>query len=124
MNEYKITDKMHSWQKTYPVWVSALSVIVLLIIWELICRAGIVSPLFLPSPTGILSALADMVAGGEIAVSLAASMYRIVLGFVLGSVIGLAVGLLYHAAKRTRHTWFWLFIVSFFGKIIHSFMHM
>lgn len=93
MNEYKITDKMHSWQKTYPVWVSALSVIVLLIIWELICRAGIVSPLFLPSPTGILSALADMVAGGEIAVSLAASMYRIVLGFVLGSVIGLAVGL-------------------------------
>ena len=93
MNEYKITDKMHSWQKTYPVWVSALSVIVLLIIWELICRAGIVSPLFLPSPTGILSALADMVAGGEIAVSLAASMYRIILGFVLGSVIGLAVGL-------------------------------
>lgn len=93
MNEYKITDKMHSWQKTYPVWVSALSVIVLLIIWELICRAGIVSPLFLPSPTGILSALADMVAGGEIAASLAASMYRIILGFVLGSVIGLAVGL-------------------------------
>ena len=93
MNEYKITDKMHSWQKTYPVWVSALSVIVLLIIWELICRAGIVSPLFLPSPTGILSALAAMVAGGEIAASLAASMYRIVLGFVLGSVIGLAVGL-------------------------------
>ena len=64
MNEYKITDKMHSWQKTYPVWVSALSVIVLLIIWELICRAGIVSPLFLPSPTGILIALAAMVAGG------------------------------------------------------------
>lgn len=75
MNEYKITDKMHSWQKTYPVWVSVLSVIVLLIIWELICRAGIVSPLFLPSPTGILSALAAMVAGGEIAASLAASMY-------------------------------------------------
>ena len=93
MNEYKITDKMHSWQKTYPVWVSALSVIVLLIIWELICRAGIVSPLFLPSPTGILSALASMVAGGEIAASLAASMYRILLGFVLGSVIGLVVGL-------------------------------
>lgn len=93
MNEYKIADKMHSWQKTYPVWVSALSVIVLLIIWELICRAGIVSPLFLPSPTGILSALAAMVAGGEITASLAASMYRIVLGFVLGSVIGLAVGL-------------------------------
>ena len=93
MNEFKVTDKMRSWQKTYPVWVSAVSVAVLLVIWEVICRSGVVSALFLPSPTGILSALVDMLAGGEIATSLAASLYRIVLGFVLGSVIGLAVGL-------------------------------
>ena len=93
MNEFKITDKMHSWQKTYPAWVSVASVIVLLIIWELICRSGVVSSLFLPSPTDILSALWLMLTGGEISTSLAASMYRIVLGFVLGSVIGLAVGL-------------------------------
>ncbi len=93
MNEFKVTDKMRSWQKTYPVWVSGVSVAVLLVIWEVICRSGVVSALFLPSPTGILSALVDMLAGGEIATSLAASLYRIVLGFVLGSVIGLAVGL-------------------------------
>ena len=93
MNEFKITDKMHSWQKTYPAWVSVASVIVLLVIWELICRSGVVSSLFLPSPTDILSALWLMLTGGEISTSLAASMYRIALGFVLGSVIGLAVGL-------------------------------
>ena len=37
MNEYKITDKMHSWQKTYPVWVSALSVIVLALFRRCFC---------------------------------------------------------------------------------------
>lgn len=93
MNEYKITNKMHSWQKSYPAWVSAAAVAALLIIWELICRIGIVSPLFLPSPSDIVSALLDMLTGGEIAASLAASLYRIIAGFVIGSAIGLAVGL-------------------------------
>lgn len=93
MAEYKVKDKMQSWQKSYPAWVSGISAAVLLILWEVICRSGVVSALFLPSPTGIIAALMDMLTGGEIAASLAASMYRIVLGFVLGSVIGLAVGL-------------------------------
>lgn len=93
MAEYKVKDKMQSWQKSYPAWVSGISAVVLLVLWEVICRSGVVSALFLPSPTGIIAALMDMLTGGEIAASLAASMYRIVLGFVLGSVIGLAVGL-------------------------------
>lgn len=93
MAEYKVKDKMQSWQKSYPAWVSGISAMVLLVIWEVICRSGVVSALFLPSPTGIIAALVDMLTGGEIATSLAASMYRIVLGFALGSVIGLTVGL-------------------------------
>lgn len=93
MAEYKVKDKMQSWQKSYPAWVSGISAMVLLVIWEVICRSGVVSALFLPSPTGIIAALVDMLTGGEIATSLAASMYRIVLGFTLGSVIGLTVGL-------------------------------
>lgn len=93
MAEYKVKDKMQSWQKSYPAWVSGISAVVLLVIWEVICRSGVVSALFLPSPTGIIAALVDMLTGGEIATSLAASMYRIVLGFALGSVIGLTVGL-------------------------------
>lgn len=93
MAEYKVKDKMQSWQKSYPAWVSGISAVVLLVLWEVICRSGVISALFLPSPTGIIAALMDMLTGGEIAASLAASMYRIVLGFVLGSVIGLAVGL-------------------------------
>ena len=93
MNEYKVVSRMTSWQKSYPNWVSIVSILCLLAIWELICQNGIVSSLFLPAPTAIISALLQMIADGEIGVSLAASLYRILAGFFIGSLVGLAVGL-------------------------------
>lgn len=93
-HEYLVRNRMTHWQKSYPDWVSVLSIICLLIIWEIICKSGIVSSLFLPAPTQIISSLIEMLLDGEIGVSLAASLYRILAGFALGSLIGLAVGLL------------------------------
>ncbi len=93
MNEYKVVSRMTSWQKSYPNWVSIVSILCLLAIWELICQSGVVSSLFLPSPTSIIIALLQMIADGEIGVSLAASLYRILAGFFIGSLVGLAVGL-------------------------------
>ena len=93
MNEYKVVSRMTNWQKSYPNWVSIVSILCLLAIWELICQSGVVSSLFLPAPTAIISALLQMIADGEIGVSLAASLYRILAGFFIGSFIGLAVGL-------------------------------
>ena len=93
MNEYKVVSRMTSWQKSYPNWVSIVSILCLLAIWELICQSGVVSSLFLHAPTAIISALLQMIADGEIGVSLAASLYRILAGFFIGSLVGLAVGL-------------------------------
>ena len=93
MNEYKVVSRMTNWQKSYPNWVSIVSILCLLAIWELICQSGVVSSLFLPAPTAIISALLQMIADGEIGVSLAASLYRILAGFFIGSLVGLAVGL-------------------------------
>lgn len=93
MNEYKVISRMTHWQKTYPNWVSIVSILCLLAIWELICQSGVVSSLFLPAPSAIISALLQMIADGEIGVSLAASLYRILAGFFIGSLVGLAVGL-------------------------------
>jgi NitT/TauT family transport system permease protein len=94
MPNYSITNKMQPWQKHYPVWISALAILLVLFLWEGICHLGIISPLFLPAPSQILLALKAMCQDGEIASSLAASLYRIILGFVLGSILGLVVGLL------------------------------
>lgn len=93
MHEYKVVSRMTHWQKTYPNWVSIVSILCLLAIWELICQSGVVSSLFLPAPSAIISALLQMIADGEIGVSLAASLYRILAGFFIGSLVGLAVGL-------------------------------
>ena len=93
MNEYKVVSRMTSWQKSYPNWVSIVSILCLLAIWELICQNEVVSSLFLPAPTAIISALLQMIADGEIGVSLAASLYRILAGFFIGRLVGLAVGL-------------------------------
>ena len=93
MREYKVVSRMGSWQKTYPNWVSIVSILCLLALWELICQSGVVSSLFLPAPSSIIKALLEMIADGEIGISLAASLYRILAGFFIGSLIGLAVGL-------------------------------
>ena len=93
MHEYKVVSRMTHWQKTYPNWVSVASILCLLAIWELVCLSGVVSSLFLPAPSSIINALLEMIADGEIGVSLAASLYRILAGFFVGSLIGLAVGL-------------------------------
>lgn len=90
---YKVPSRMSAWQKAYPHYVSIVSICCLLLLWELVCRAGLVSPLFLPAPTQILAALFTMVANGEVGLSLVASLYRILLGFACGSLLGLAVGL-------------------------------
>jgi len=93
MKEFAVRDRMQAWQKTYPLGVSVASIIVLLLVWEGICRGGIVASLFLPAPSQILQALCTMIGEGEVGTSLAASLYRILTGFALGSLLGLAVGL-------------------------------
>ena len=75
--EYLVRNRMTHWQKSYPHWVSVVSIIGVLLVWELICRAGFVSSLFLPAPSQIISSLFVMIGDGEIGMSLAASMYRI-----------------------------------------------
>lgn len=92
-HEYLVRNRMIRWQRTYPRVVSVISVVCLLCAWEAICRKGLVSALFLPAPTQIVSSLLVMIGEGEIGVSLAASLYRIVIGFAVGGFVGLAVGL-------------------------------
>jgi len=94
MTNVKVKNRMYQWQKTYPSWISFLSILLLILLWQIVCLCGVVSPLFLPSPLQILTALWSMILDGEIARSLAASLYRIILGFLFGSLLGLVVGLL------------------------------
>lgn len=76
-----------------PGYASVIGIAVLLLIWELVCRLGLVSPLFLPSPTSILAAGWELLTKGELLQDIGTSLYRIVLGYLLGASVGIMIGL-------------------------------
>lgn len=76
-----------------PAWVTPAAVFTLLAAWEVLCRSGLVSELYLPAPSTILLTGFQMAASGEIFSNMKASLYRIVAGFVIGSAAGILIGL-------------------------------
>jgi NitT/TauT family transport system permease protein len=70
-----------------------IAIVTVLVLWEAFARIGWVPVLFLPSPLGVLREGGDMVASGELAMHLAASLKRLVLGFVVGGALGVTVGI-------------------------------
>ena len=50
--------------------VRALALLGLVLLWELVARTGWVSPLFLPSPSGVLAEGLDMARSGQLLVHL------------------------------------------------------
>jgi NitT/TauT family transport system permease protein len=72
-------------------WLAFAAVIVL---WQTASQAGLIDPLFLPSPLQILDALRALVTSGELVRHFAASLTRIGIGWVLGATIGVVVGTL------------------------------
>jgi ABC-type nitrate/sulfonate/bicarbonate transport system permease component len=79
--------------------LSILSPLMLLGVWELLARVGVIDTRFFPAPSSIFVVLGDMLRptpqfpGGELWFHLAASLQRIVIGFVLGAVPGIVIGL-------------------------------
>jgi ABC-type nitrate/sulfonate/bicarbonate transport system permease component len=71
-----------------------LAFAVIIVLWQALSQAGLIDPLFLPSPLHILDALRALVASGELAHHFAASLARIGIGWLLGATIGIAVGTL------------------------------
>jgi NitT/TauT family transport system permease protein len=92
-NRKYIKNKVAFLEQKVPGYASIVGVGVLLVLWEIICRLGWVSPLFLPSPTSILAAGWELLTKGELLQNTGASLYRIVLGYLLGASVGIMVGL-------------------------------
>lgn len=76
-----------------PGWVSTLSLIGLIVLWEAVCRVSSVPELYLPSPSAIVVTSWDMLVSGELLTNAKASLYRIGWGFAIGSVAGILLGL-------------------------------
>jgi ABC-type nitrate/sulfonate/bicarbonate transport system permease component len=72
--------------------VSWLSFAVFLLLWQAASSAGLINPLFLPSPVRIAVALKEITLNGELFRNLGASLFRIGAGWLIGSIAGIAFG--------------------------------
>ena len=70
--------------------------------WELVSRAGWVSPLYFPAPSMIAHAIARLAGTGELQTNLLASVKRLALGVLAGGLPGLALGLTMGWSLRAR----------------------
>ncbi|MBM3648302.1 MAG: ABC transporter permease [Alphaproteobacteria bacterium] len=61
--------------------------------WQAASSAGLLPPLFMPSPAAIARAFAELWSNGTLVEHIAASLKRIVPGWLIGTAAGLAVGL-------------------------------
>ena len=95
----EVINRLTSIEKEAGKWVSVITVFSIVVIWELVCRSGMVSELFLPAPTSILITAWDMLISGELIVNGEASLLRIIMGFLLGSIAGILIGLLLGFSK-------------------------
>jgi ABC-type nitrate/sulfonate/bicarbonate transport system permease component len=70
--------------------------------WQALSALRWIDPAFLPRPTVILAALADLLAGGEISDNLLISLLRAATGLVLGAASGVWIGLMMARSQKFR----------------------
>ncbi|HLW26464.1 MAG TPA: ABC transporter permease [Kiloniellales bacterium] len=74
-------------------WAALVFFVLLIGLWQMAGTRGWVSPLFLPSPAAIASALYAEAIQGNLWTHLVASLQRVALGWLVGTLAGLALGL-------------------------------
>lgn len=71
----------------------SLSILVFLLMWEAIARAGFASRALFPPPSQVLAAFLELVRSGEMLRDVRISTWRALIGFALGGTAGIIVGL-------------------------------
>jgi ABC-type nitrate/sulfonate/bicarbonate transport system permease component len=79
-----------------------ISPIALLLVWELLIRAGFGDRRFIPPPSDIAVRFWQLTLNGELAMHTAATLWRVLAGFVIGAVPAVAIGLLMAMFRPVR----------------------
>lgn len=83
-------------------WLSLLSPVLLLAVWELAVRVGWLDARFYPAPSKIFGTLGTLVENGSIFRDTGISLLRIGVGFLLGGIPAIGVGLLMGISPAVR----------------------
>jgi NitT/TauT family transport system permease protein len=74
--------------------IAAAVFAVLALLWFASTAAGLVRPLFLPSPGQVLARLGELWDSGQLMADMSISIYRITLGFLISTALALPIGIL------------------------------
>jgi len=73
--------------------LSVFSPLLLLVVWEVLVRTGLLDARFFPAPSSIVGTFGNLVASGELLNHVTASIGRIIVGFVIGAIPALILGI-------------------------------
>ncbi|MBH1966127.1 MAG: ABC transporter permease [Comamonadaceae bacterium] len=82
--------------------VGPFTPLLLLVIWEICSRSGMLDTRFFPAPTSIVETLGKMMADGSLVTHVKATLLRIGVGFVMGAIPGVLFGLLLGSVRPLR----------------------
>jgi sulfonate transport system permease protein len=79
-----------SWEQIAP-WLVPFGLIV---VWQILAQAGVITTRILPAPTQIIEAAIRLLQSGELVRNVGISLWRALIGFIIGGGIGLFLGVL------------------------------
>ncbi len=83
-------------------WLPAGILLGVLVSWEALSRAGVISSLLFPAPSTVARTLWESIVDGVLPSHLAATLLRVVPGLALGGLAGMLLGLAMGASRRLR----------------------
>lgn len=82
--------------------MSAAIAVGLIAVWEIMARAGTISPLLAPAPSAVIRTLTRQIASGELAPHVMSTLSRTLTGLVIGGSAGIAAGIAMGLVPRFR----------------------
>lgn len=83
-------------------WVSILSPILLLFLWEIVSSTGLLRADYFPPPSSLPSNFKILIEEGDLALHIGATLYRLSISFLLASIPGIGLGLVMGLSITTR----------------------
>lgn len=82
--------------------LSLFSPVLLLIVWEVLTRSGLLNWRFFPAPTAIAETFIALLRSGVLLQDIASTLGRVAVGFFMGAVPGLILGLVMGLSRPVR----------------------
>lgn len=73
--------------------MAVASPLVMLVLWEIAARAGMLDQRFFPAPSSVLAELGNLTVSGDLPLNIAWTIQRVLIGFCFGAIPGVLLGL-------------------------------